>query len=98
MKVLKVHFGVQPPECDYRPQADGAAEVWIYRNIQPETDADGNTGWVADGVFLTTHLTQAEVLANADQYFNEPEQKTAEERIAELEEELKAAKILLGVE
>lgn len=77
MKTIKVHFGAQrPPEIDYRMQANGSAEVWLYNDVHEEINTDGNSDFVADGIFLETSLTQEEVEAQRDFYFEPVEPET----------------------
>ena len=80
MQIIKVHFGgSKPTENEYTKRADGMAEVWLYRDIHEEKDADGNSDFVADGVFFTTMLDEAEVLAQKDSYFVDDSDPTTEE-------------------
>ena len=65
MEILTVHFGAEPPQTDYRKQADGHAEVWLYRNIKQDEDG----GWCAEGVFFTSRLSLEEIEAQRDSYF-----------------------------
>ena len=77
MEILKVHFGAQEPKkTQYIPNADGFAEVWLHNNIRTEEDANGNTEFVADGVFFRTMLSEEEVESQRDSYFAESEPET----------------------
>ena len=72
MKPIEVHFGgSQPTAIEYLRQPSGIAEVWLYNNIRVEKDIDGNDDYVADGVNFTTALSQAEVEAQRDIYFED---------------------------
>ena len=97
MDIVKVHFGAnRPNEIDYRKQADGFAEVWLYKDIQAETDADGNTDFVADGVMFRTALSKKEVEEQRDSYFEQEECASLEDRIKMLEEQLATMQIRLN--
>ena len=75
MVAVKVHFGSERPnDIDYKKQVDGLAEVWVYRDVHEEQDAEGNREYVADGVFIRTMLSEEEVQARRDSYFQEPEE------------------------
>ena len=80
----KIHFGgYEPQNIDYRPQADGMAEVWLYRNIHEEFDADENSDWVAEGVFFKTALSKEEVEAQFSSYFKVEEPQATVEDLVE---------------
>lgn len=88
MEILKVHFGSQRPNSiDFRKQADGFAEVWLYKDIHEETAEDGTSEYVADGVFFRTMLSEEEIEQRKDEYFKNDSEPQAEERIAELEKQ-----------
>lgn len=75
MVAVKVHFGAErPKDIDYRKQVSGIAECWLYRDVHEETDADGNSEFVAEGVFIETMLTEEEVQARRESYFEEPKE------------------------
>lgn len=69
MEIVKVHCGGSRPEDRYLPRKDGRTEVWLFQNIQEETDTEGNTAYTADGVNFYTSLTQEEVEARKESYF-----------------------------
>ena len=65
MQIVKTYFGAERPnEIDYRPQADGLAEVWLYRNITADDE-----GYSADGIFFKTAMSEAEVLEQKETFF-----------------------------
>ena len=79
-KYTNISFGGEmPKEIDYRKQADGFAEVWLYTNIR-EVEEDG---FVADGVFFKTKLSEEEVLAQKGIYFAEEEPETTIDDLVE---------------
>lgn len=51
--------------------AGNRREVWLNKNIQTETDEDGNTVWTADTVQFATELTAEEVTARFDELWEE---------------------------
>lgn len=63
---MKIQFSQKPNRIDYRTQFDGAAEVWLYKNIKQTEE-----GFEADGVFFKTMLSEEEVLNKFDSYFAE---------------------------
>lgn len=79
MEVIRVHFGAEEPnDIDYRKQADGFAEVWLYNNIGQDDD-----GFYADGVFFRTLLSKDEVEAQRDKYFVEQEPEVTVQDLVE---------------
>lgn len=85
MKAIKVHFGAEKPKnIDYRLQPDGFAEVWIYKDVHEEFDAYGNSDFVADGVLIRTLLTEKEVEAQKDIYFDKPTEPEEHDQIKEI--------------
>lgn len=79
MEVIRVHFGAEEPnDIDYREQADGFAEVWLYNNIGQDDD-----GFYADGVFFRTLLSKDEVEAQRDKYFVEQEPEVTVQDLVE---------------
>ena len=86
MEIVKVHFGCQKPnDLDYRPQPDGFAEVWIYKDIHAETDPDGNVDFVANGVMLRTKLSEEEIVTQKESYFTEDVDVTMNDLIEALD-------------
>ena len=97
MQIIKVHFGgTKPQDMEYFKQADGMAEVWLYNNIREETDADGNTEFVADGVMLKTCLSAEEIETRRDNYFTE-EPTTVTEEPTTVEDLVEAINILTSI-
>lgn len=80
----KVYFTAEPGQILYMPQADGSAEVWLRKNINEKTSAEG-TIWTADEVFFKTHLTEKEVIAQADKYFVEEPETTINDIVEALD-------------
>lgn len=94
----RVFYDKQPTPIQYMPLPDGSADVWLRKNITAAEDSD-EWGWCADETYIHTGMSLDEVAANFDQLFNANVQRlTVDQRLAVLEDELAAAKILLGVE
>ncbi len=81
MEILKVKCGTKPADL-FLPRKDGRMEVWLYQNIEEETDLDGNTNYTADAVNFYTSLTKEEIEARKDGYFVVDEEPTTDELAA----------------
>lgn len=64
-------YSNKPERIAYYPQRDGTAEVYLRKNIRKEPDGEGGQIWTAEEVFLRTRLTEKEVDAGFDSYFEE---------------------------
>lgn len=100
----KTQYGCQPEPIQYMPLPGTCeADVWLAKNATRIMDGENAGMWEADEVYFRTTMSMEDVQANFDILFErdglmtDPE-STPEERIAALEEELAAAKILLGVD
>lgn len=94
----RVFYSDQPTPIQYMPLPDGSADVWLRKNITAAEDSD-DWNWCADETYIHTDMSLDEVAVNFDQLFNTSNQQlTVDQRLAVLEDELAAAKILLGVE
>ena len=97
------------------PLPTGKADLWLRKDITEITDPEtGDISYSADEAFMRTDVSEAEVRADFDGYFDiaaawippvaedepsSPSDLTSlESDIAALRDELEAAKIILGVE
>lgn len=80
----KTFFTNEPEAILYLPQADGRAEVWLRKNIEMVETEDGPM-WEADEVQIHTRLSEEEVLAQADMYFEEEIETTIEDLVEALD-------------
>lgn len=79
-----VHFMTKPERIMYMPLHNGYADVWLRKNIQPETARDGTVdGWVADEVYLRTSMSRADVESDFDRFFKT--ERTSAQRLDALE-------------
>lgn len=111
LDIVKSNEPLQPVKVVRR--ADGGTDVWLRKNIKgPLTEEESVEGlsvayYEADEAFirLSEAVSAEEVEASFDAFWEQAAAysphtppMTDKERIAALEEELKAAKILLGLE
>ena len=107
--ITKARYTERPDSIKYMPLPSGEADIWICKNISEITEPEtGSIGYEADEAYIRISATEEEISSDIDTWFetasawqpfipkNEPD--TPEMRIEALTEELKALKIILGVE
>ena len=101
MKDGNVHSPTSPEVMQYNMLPNGAAEVWIRKNItQASAPSDVGEGmeYVYEEVYFQTTATKEQIEENLGAYWTigeswEPERpKTQEEKIRELEEKLQESR------
>lgn len=107
--ITKAYFTERPESIKFMPLPSGDADLWLRKNIAEITDPEtGNMSYKADEAYMRTSATEDEISSDFDTWFETasawqpfiPKSKpdTQEQRIKALTEELKALKIILGVE
>lgn len=107
--ITKACYTERPNGIKYMLLPSGEADVWIRNNISeiidPETD---NISYEADEAYMRTSVAEDDISSDFDTWFetasawqpfiSKSEPDTQERHIEALTEELKALKIILGVE
>lgn len=107
--ITKACYTERPDSIKYMSLPSGGADAWMRKNITEATDPEtGNMSYKADEAYMRTSATEDEISSDFDIWFETasawqpfiPKSKpdTQEQRIKALTEELKALKIILGVE
>ena len=107
--ITKTHYTERPDSIKYMSLPSGEADIWICKNISEITDPEtGSIGYEADEAYIRTSATEEEISSDIDTWFKtasvwqpfmpKSNPDTSEVRIEALTEELKALKIILGVE
>ncbi len=98
----KAFYSEKPEKIHFMTLPTGEADLWLRKDVKKTSE-----GYEAVEVYMRTVATRAEVEANFEDFYEKAsawkpgervESLSQEERIRILEEELRAAKILLGVE
>ena len=107
--ITKACYTERPDGIKYMSLPSGSADVWMRRNISEITDPEtGNMSYEADEAYMRTPAAEDDISSDFDKWFetasawqpsiSESKSDTPEMRIKVLMEELKALKIILGVE
>ena len=69
---MKTQFSQKPEKIRYMQLPDGAADVWLRKNIKKQTGEQEGTQYTyfeADEVYFRTRDTKAEIAADFEEYF-----------------------------
>lgn len=71
---MKTFYSDKPESILYMKQADGTADVWLRKHIEPFEVEEGeivSTGWQADEKYIQTTYSYDEVVVNFNALFEQ---------------------------
>lgn len=84
---MKTFYSDKPESILYMKQANGIADVWLRKHIEPYEVEEGeivSTGWQADEKYIQTTASYDEVVVNFDYFYNQDEREKDKEKMEQL--------------